>query len=92
MSDGRKRLSGAEYKKKAKMKKEQEQVIRKTIKIDSLFNSGSGSSVETPGTSSKCTDTIPSGKDETDLNSVAQEQQQSSVEQFSFEKNGYLCF
>lgn len=38
MGDGRKRLSGAEYKKKAKMKKEeQEQVIRKTIKIDIFF-------------------------------------------------------
>lgn len=93
MGDGRKRLSGAEYKKKAKMKKEeQEQVIRKTIKIDNFFKSGSGSSIERPGTSTTCTDTIQSGKDEMDLNSAAQQQQQSSVEQSSFEKTDIYVF
>lgn len=82
MSDGRKRLSGAEYKKKAKMKKEeQEQIIRKTIKIDSFFKSGS--SDEISETSTTCTVTIWSGKDETDFNSAAQ----SSVEQSTLNKN-----
>nr|CAD7606379.1 unnamed protein product [Timema genevievae] len=92
MSDGRKRLCGAEYKKKAKLKKEeQKQIIHKTIKIDSFFKSGSGSSVERPGTSTTCIDTIQSGKDETDLNSAAQ-QQQSSVEQSTFEKTDIYVF
>lgn len=86
MSDRRKRLSGAEYKKKAKIKKEeQEQIIRKTIKMDSFLTSGSKSSVVRPGTSTTCTDTIQSKKNETDLNSVAQ-QQLSPVEQSAFEK------
>nr|CAD7429068.1 unnamed protein product [Timema monikensis] len=92
MSDGRKRLSGAECKKKAKIKKEeQDQVIRKMIKIDSFFKSGRGTSVERPGTSTTCTDTIQSGQDETDLNSATQ-QQQSSVEQSIFEKTDIYVF
>lgn len=92
MSDGRKRLSGAEYKKKAKMKKEeQDEIIRKTIKIDSFFKSGSGSSGEKPGSSTTCTVTIKSRKDETDLNSAVQ-QQQSSVEQSTFEKTDIYVY
>lgn len=41
MSDGRKRLSGSEYRKRAKLKtKEQEQVLNKTLKIENFFKSG----------------------------------------------------
>lgn len=45
MSDGRKRLSGAEYKKQAKKRQqEQERVILQTKKIDSIFSRGSNKS------------------------------------------------
>ncbi|KAK9885985.1 hypothetical protein WA026_014771 [Henosepilachna vigintioctopunctata] len=57
-------------KKKALMKKKQEQIIRKTIEIDSFFKSGS--SDETSKTSTTCTVTIQSGKNETDFNFAAQ--------------------
>lgn len=77
MSDGRKRLSGAEYKKKAKIKKEeQEQIIRKTTKIDSFFKNEN--CIEKSGTS-----TMQSGKDETDFKSAAH---LSSVELSTKEK------
>jgi hypothetical protein len=40
MSDGRKRLSGAEYRKKAKLKQnEQQHALQKTRKIESFFKS-----------------------------------------------------
>lgn len=78
--------------KKAKMKKEeQEQVIRKTIKMDSFLTSGSKSSVVRPGTSTTCTDTTPSKKNETDSNSVAQ-QQLSPVEQSASKKTDIYDF
>ncbi|KAF5273441.1 hypothetical protein FQA39_LY07458 [Lamprigera yunnana] len=74
------------------MKKgEQEQIIRKTIKIDSFLTSGSKSSVVRPGTSTTCTDTIQSKKNETDLNTVAQ-QQLSLLEQSAFEKTDNYVF
>jgi hypothetical protein len=58
MSDGRKRLSGAVYRKNAKMKKEeQEQVISKTMKIDSFLKSGRRSRIVRSGTSTTCSDT-----------------------------------
>ncbi|CAH1103040.1 unnamed protein product [Psylliodes chrysocephalus] len=77
MSDGRKRLSGAEYKKKAKIKKEeQEQIIRKPTKIDSFFKNEN--CIEKSGTS-----TMQSGKDETDFKSAAH---LSSVELSTKEK------
>ncbi|GBP48576.1 hypothetical protein EVAR_38552_1 [Eumeta japonica] len=92
MSDGRKRLSGAEYKKKAKMKKEeQEQVIRKTIKMDSFLTSGSKSSVVRPGTSTTCTDTTQSKKNETDSNSAVR-QRLSPVEQSASKKTDNYDF
>ncbi|CAH1113738.1 unnamed protein product [Psylliodes chrysocephalus] len=44
MSDGRKRLSGAEYRKKAKIKKdEQEHALQKTRKIEAFFKSENSS-------------------------------------------------
>lgn len=58
MSDGRKRLSGAEYRKKAKIKKdEQEHALQKTRKIDAFFKRENSSeslyiTQENPGTSS----------------------------------------
>ncbi|KAG5887569.1 hypothetical protein JTB14_009977 [Gonioctena quinquepunctata] len=58
MSDGRKRLSGAEYRKKAKIKKdEQEHALQKTRKIEAFFkseNSNDGLRIaqENSGTSS----------------------------------------
>ncbi|GBP64565.1 Zinc finger MYM-type protein 1 [Eumeta japonica] len=69
-------------------KEEQEQVIRKTIKMDSFLTSGSKSSVVRPGTSTTCTDTTQSKKNETDSNSAAR-QQLSPVEQSASKKDNY---
>lgn len=93
MSDGSKRRDGAEYKKKARIKKEeQEQVIRKLIKIDSLLKNISRISVDKPEFLIICTDTLQYGKYERDLNFSTQQRQQLSVEQSSLKKKRIFMF
>lgn len=72
-------------------KEEQEQVIAKTTKIGSFLKSVRGNSIVRPGTSTTCSDTLQSEKDETDFNSAAQ-QQLGSVEQSAFEKTDMYVF
>nr|CAD7400488.1 unnamed protein product [Timema cristinae] len=83
----RKRLSGAEYKKKVKMKKEeQEQVIRKTIKIDSILKVEVEVEVVL-----KDQELQQHALIQYNLEKVAQ-QQQSPVEQPAFEKTYIYVF
>ncbi|CAG9793031.1 unnamed protein product [Diatraea saccharalis] len=61
------------------------------MKIFSFLKSVRGSSIVRPGTSTTCSDTLQSERDETDFNSAAQKQLES-VEQSALEKTDmYVC-
>nr|XP_036232547.1 uncharacterized protein LOC106622102 [Bactrocera oleae] len=71
MNDGKKRLSGAEYRKRAEIRKEeQKEIIRQTVKIYNFLRNESKSIILSAETSNISPNTIQS-EDETDTYSAA---------------------